>query len=483
VAATPKGEPQDQSGVLVVNGKKYRQVNVHALYSVSAHKSNRSGSLADRGANGGVAGDDVRIINKTGRHVDVRGIDDHQIVDIPIVTAGAVISTQRGPVIAIMHQYAYTGKGKTIHSCDQLEWYKNDVNDKSVKVPGGLQRIMTLDGYAIPINIKDGLPYVKMRPYTDDEWDTLPHVILTSDVDWDPTVLDHDLDDDEEWYDAISDLQSDPTTNLFDEFGNYRKRVVVQETAYFDALEYEEPSTDDVVDECVMRRTLELYEHEVNDKGPPYEAAGPKVKKREPDYEALRPMFGWLPTDTIKRTFAVTTQFARIPMSTILKKHYKSPFPALNVHRREEPIATDTVYSDTPAIDDGSTSAQIFVGTESLLTDCYGMKTDKQFVNTLEDNIRQRGAPTKLISDSAQVEISNKVQDILRALCIGNWQSEPYQQQQNPAERRYQMVKTTANTIMDRTASPAYTWLLCLMYVCFILNLTATAVLGWQTPI
>jgi len=111
-------------------------------------------------------------------------------------------------------------------------------------------------------------------------------------------------------------------------------------------------------------------------------------------------------------------------------------------------MATDTVYLDMLLINDGSMSAQIFVGTESLLTDCFGMKTDKQFVNTLEDNIRQWGAPTKLISDSAQVEISNKVQDILRALCIGNWQSEPYQQQQNPAEHHYQMVKTMANTIM-----------------------------------
>jgi hypothetical protein len=155
--------------IIVVNGKKYRSVNVPAVrYSISAHRSSKSGALVDRGANGGVAGDDVRIIFKTGRHVDVRGIDDHQIVDIP---CGGVIFTQRGPVIAtIMHQsYAYTGKGKTIHSCGQLEWYKNDVNDKSIKVPGGLQRIQTNDGYAIPINIKDGLPYVQIRPYTDEK--------------------------------------------------------------------------------------------------------------------------------------------------------------------------------------------------------------------------------------------------------------------------------------------------------------------------
>jgi hypothetical protein len=35
------------------------------------------------------------------------------------------------------------------------------------------------------------------------------------------------------------------------------------------------------------------------------------------------------------------------------------------------------------------------------------MSNDKQFINTLEDNIRYRGAMDKLISDRAQLEISN----------------------------------------------------------------------------
>ena len=52
-----------------------------------------------------------------------------------------------------------------------------------------------------------------------------------------------------------------------------------------------------------------------------------------------------------------------MPMGTYLKKRYKSPFPACNVHCRSEPVATDTVYSDTPAIDSGITTAQFFVGT------------------------------------------------------------------------------------------------------------------------
>jgi hypothetical protein len=48
--------------------------------------------------------------------------------------------------------------------------------------------------------------------------------------------------------------------------------------------------------------------------------------------------------------------------------------------------------------------------------------------------IREQEAPTKLISNRDQVEISKKVQSILRTLFVGNTQSEPHQQQQNPAE-------------------------------------------------
>ena len=102
----------------------------------------------------------------------------------------------------------------------------------------------------------------------------------------------------------------------------------------------------------------------------------------------------------------------------------------------------------------------------------------KQFVNTLEDNIRKRGAMDKLISDSAKNEISHKVKDILRAYNINDWQSEPYHQNQNPAEWRYRTIKAWANTIMNRTGAPAHCWLLTLQYVCYVLNHMSTASLG-----
>jgi hypothetical protein len=122
------------------------------------------------------------------------------------------------------------------------------------------------------------------------------------------------------------------------------------------------------------------------------------------------------------------------------------------------------------AIDDGSTVAVLFVGTNTQVTNVYGIKTDKQFINTLEDNITNCGAPHKLLSDSAQVLISNKVQYILRTLCIKSWQSEPHQQQQNPAERRYQTIKRAANQFLDHSSALDYTWLLCLQYVYYSLN-------------
>ena len=79
-------------------------------------------------------------------------------------------------------------------------------------------------------------------------------------------------------------------------------------------------------------------------------------------------------------------------MSTCLTKRFKSSFPALNVQRRQEPVATNTVYSDTLAIACGHTQAQFYCGVDTLMCNAYGMKTDKQFVNTFEDIIHKRGA-------------------------------------------------------------------------------------------
>ena len=114
------------------------------------------------------------------------------------------------------------GQGKTIHSSGQLEHFKNNINYKSLKVPGGLQHITAIDGYIHPLDISNGLAYKFICTYTDDEWDFLPHVIWTSDIDWDSSVLDHDLSSNDDWYNSVSDLDVGIIHSAFDEFGEYK---------------------------------------------------------------------------------------------------------------------------------------------------------------------------------------------------------------------------------------------------------------------
>jgi hypothetical protein len=49
------------------------------------------------------------------------------------------------------------------------------------------------------------------------------------------------------------------------------------------------------------------------------------------DFDALRPFFGWASAETIKQTFAVTTQYACGRVSETIKEHWKSWFLGCNV--------------------------------------------------------------------------------------------------------------------------------------------------------
>jgi hypothetical protein len=85
---------------------------------------------------------------------------------------------------------------------------------------------------------------------------------------------------------------------------------------FHDALEQFADDPDSVIDLIVYRANRARYvcDHET------VEAAPKFVMTSEPDYKQLRPHLGWLPVDAIKKMFERTTQLARMPMSTILKK-------------------------------------------------------------------------------------------------------------------------------------------------------------------
>ena len=186
---TSDDDASDISNVLSV--KRSHQIQVCQRY-LFQHANHTNQQLVDRGANGGLAGSDMRVIHKTHRKINIQGIDNHEVTGLDVVTAATLLNTSQGKVIGIFNEYAYLEKGSSIHSSGQLEWFKTNVDKKSVKV-GGTQLITTLDGYSVPLLIKDGLAYAtSLGKPTDQDMDTYPHVFFTSPDEWDPSVLDHD---------------------------------------------------------------------------------------------------------------------------------------------------------------------------------------------------------------------------------------------------------------------------------------------------
>jgi hypothetical protein len=287
-----------------IHGHQYsaHMANIH--YRISQHDIEvMQNALVDRGANGGICGEDMLVLEGSERYVDVLGLAGHKVNQLRIVTAQAVVSTHKGDAIATFHQMALLGKGKSILSCLQMEAYGADINDRSRLLPSGKQRIV-IDGYQLPLDFRNGLPYLRCRKPNEAELDSLPHIIMTSDVDWDPSLYDNDIVDVEKFYDP---LVKECEHENFNQYGEYRHRTVAihnttSEEEFFDAVDFlnYEDLVDDLMDSFNPDVVNDIYDVNATD-----------VSPVQPKFELLRPLFGWAPAETIKRTFDVTTQFAR----------------------------------------------------------------------------------------------------------------------------------------------------------------------------
>ena len=121
-------------------------------YDISKHIAVQYAALVDRGVNAYLIGEDMMLLEIGSHIVDVVGIEDHQVINLPVGTAAVLTHSQYGDVIIIVHQGAYRGKGRSILSAGQLEHFKNCVSDQSVVV-GGCQAIFTHDGHSLPLSI------------------------------------------------------------------------------------------------------------------------------------------------------------------------------------------------------------------------------------------------------------------------------------------------------------------------------------------
>jgi hypothetical protein len=143
-----------------VDGHQYFAHVTNINYSIGQHAvGTMEYALVDRGANGGVCGDDILVLEVSERFVDVSGLAGHTVSQLQIVIAQALVTTHKGDAIATFHHMTMLGKGKSILSCLQMEAYGADINDRSCSLPGGQQRIL-IGGYLLPLDFKNGLPYL-----------------------------------------------------------------------------------------------------------------------------------------------------------------------------------------------------------------------------------------------------------------------------------------------------------------------------------
>ena len=226
-------DPTDIQNVMSVSHAKRdisfhdssRQIQMHQRY-VFARVNQSNYHLIDRGANGGLAGADMRVIHTTPRKINIVGIDDHELTGLNVVTAAALLDTQKGPIIGVFHEYAHLGNGRSIHAAGQMEWFNCQVDDRS-KIVGGAQQIKTSEGYVIPLSIESGLVYMhSIRIPTDQDLQNYPHVFFTSPDIWDASVLDHEITP--SLLEDINQRSDDSLLqdSIFDEHGDFHHRAI-----------------------------------------------------------------------------------------------------------------------------------------------------------------------------------------------------------------------------------------------------------------
>jgi hypothetical protein len=278
-----------------------------------------------------MAGNDVRVLSESSfNKANVTGIGDSLIQDLSLATVAGLVSTHKGFAIGIFNQHTNYGKGHTTHSSAQLRTFGTLVHE-APRSNGGLQRLITPDGHHIPLSYRAGLPCMDMRPPTDVEIDTLPHVLLTGDDAWNPSCMDNEFSVQDLLLDTPADTgDQDPRVNDFGEHtGNLEEDI------------------DLIINECCAERQIKndcsdipgLLQRRINQR---------TVSKAAPNLEALRSNFGWLPIERIKKTLQATAQFARtttpagLPPTSIGGTRTLPLTPSSLTHRHTMMASSDT---------------------------------------------------------------------------------------------------------------------------------------------
>lgn len=147
-----------------------------------------------------------------------------------------------------------------------------------------------------------------------------------------------------------------------------------------------------------------------------------------------------------------------------------------------EQYATDTWYWKVKSYE-GYSCNQIFFGCKSKKFCNFGMNSENSGPEALLDFFRQEGVPMSIRSDNSKMQTGYMWKQYLRRYNVKEQFIEPYNPQQNPAERAIGDLKEAIRKTFIDTGCHPRAWFRLAQHIIDIKNHTACESNNWRTPI
>ena len=351
---TSDDDASDISNVLSV--KRYHQIQVCQRY-LFQHANHTNQHLVDHGANGGLAGSDMRVIHKSTERLTFRALTTMKL----LVLMWLLLQPSSTPLKE--RSLAYSMNMPTL-ARDHPFIHQVNLNGLRPMLMKNLSKLVVPNLSLLWMDIlslsSSRMVWPMPPPLEDPQIRTWTHIDMSSShllMNGTPqslTMILHTLMD----WTPVKSLTNPSVTPCL-------KLMVISMST---SLPTSAPSwmhLQQIVG--YTQKSHQVFTANLHQSSP-----------QEPDWNTLRPFFAWTSPSSIKDTFNVTTRYGTAPHTQdYIKKHFKSRNPVFNIPRCSEAVATDTIFSDTPAVDDGSTMAQFFCGRDTLVCDAYGIKSTK----------------------------------------------------------------------------------------------------------
>ena len=338
----------------------------------------------DGGADTCLLGSSFRMFEYSERKANVASFDDALHVNNLRIGSGvtAFDHADGSTYLLMVHEgIDYTSQHNSIISVSQSRYHGVDICDRHprfrVNNQPGLFR-MSVQDIEIPFTMEKGLVSLRVRKPTDDEISNCPVLELTSDAPWDPSYLTGDT-----FIPGVDNtyVSREPSNDPMHDVLNVRRlRGDFASPLYDPVYDSLDAYVDNHVDSSLATGpsytdldTVYAFEDFINTM-----SRNCKMTRHDqpPDWDHVQRCLGWFPQNTCKRTFAATTQLAKIA-ALPYRDHFKARNPVMNNRRLHECYATDTWFSTETALN-GITCVQLFVGLISFLVYPYGMKTESE---------------------------------------------------------------------------------------------------------